>query len=337
MSLSRGALYQILRNRVYRGQIQHRGEVHQGEHTAIISDDLWNAVQARLAEQSHRPRGSGSRRASAPLAGILFDSDGCRMSPTYAIKSGRRYRYYTSAPLVRGTACGKGCRVPAPDVEQLIVTIIADHLADPIWMADFSGVSELPQLTKIFGSGQRLSQSIRAQTGQDLLVEAIPQFVERIEVGQDSVTLAINRGALTRELEMTEPDCIANIADLDEPLEITTPIRLQRCGKQVRLILGEVSSRTRALDRDLVQLVLDGHRWFEDLRTGRAATIAAIAKRDRRQVSHVSRNLSLAFLAPDITEMILTGRHPITLTPERLKAARPLPLDWSQQHTLLLD
>jgi hypothetical protein len=86
-----------------------------------------------------------------------------------------------------------------------------------------------------------------------------------------------------------------------------------KLGKQVRLILGEVSSRTRSPNGDLVQLIRDGHRWFEDLRSGRAATIAAIAKRDRQQVSHVSRNLSLAFLAPDVTEMILAGRQPITL------------------------
>ena len=75
----------------------------------------------------------------------------------------------------------------------------------------------------------------------------------------------------------------------------------------------------------------------DDLRSSRAATVAAIAQRDRQQVSHVSRNLSLAFLAPDITEMILTGRQPVTLTPERLKAARPLPLDWNEQRTILLD
>jgi hypothetical protein len=86
-----------------------------------------------------------------------------------------------------------------------------------------------------------------------------------------------------------------------------------------------------------VHLVRDGHRWLEDLRSGRAATIAAIARRDRQQVSHVSRNLSLAFLAPDITEMVLSGRQPIELTPERLKAARPLPLDWNEQRSLLLD
>ena len=339
VSLSRGAVYQVLRNRLYRGEIEHRGEVYQGDHEAIIPENLWKDVQSSLADQSHRPRGTGSRAASAPLAGLLFDRDGNSMTPTYAVKSGRRYRYYTSAPLVRGNADGKGIRVPAPDVEQLVVATIADHLADPLWMAGITGGRELPQLTKIIKAGKRLSQSIGepdSEAGEELQLATILWLIERIEVGHDSVDLAINRAALAEALEIAEPDCIANLTDDKEPIEITVPIRLQRCGKQVRLILGEVSSRTRSPDADLVQLVGDGHRWFEDLRSGRAATIAAIAKRDRQQVSHVSRNLSLAFLAPDITEMILAGRQPITLTSERLKAARPLPLDWNEQRILLL-
>lgn len=338
--LSRGAIYQILRNRLYRGEIEHRGEVHQGEHKAIVPQNLWHDVQCRLADQSHRGRGIQSRAASAPLAGLLFDHDGNRMSPTYAIKSGRRYRYYTSAPLVRGNAEGKGIRIPAPDLERLVVTTIANRLGDPIWMAGLAKAGELTQLTKLIDAGKRLSQTIsepEADAEEELHMTTIRQLLERIEVGHDSMNLAINRAALTDALEIEERDCITNLTNDNEQIEITASIRLQRCGKQVRLILGEVSSRTRSPDGDLVQLIRDGHRWFEDLRSGHAATIAAIARRDRQQVSHVSRNLSLTFLAPDITEMILAGRQPITLTPERLKAARPLPLDWNEQRTLLLD
>ncbi len=66
------------------------------------------------------------------------------------------------------------------------------------------------------------------------------------------------------------------------------------------------------------------------------ATIAVLAELDRQQVSHVSRTLSLAFLAPDIVETILSGRQPITLTPERLKSCWPLPLDWDEQRQIPL-
>lgn len=339
VSLSRGALYQILRNRLYRGEIEHRSEIHQGEHDAIIDKDLWDEVQARLAEQGVRQRGVKARMdGTAALAGLLFDCNGNRMSPTYAIKSGRRYRYYVSAPLVRGTH-GNGIRVPAPDIERLVATSLADHLADPVWTTSLAPTAGVSQLTSIIDAAKRLSWSVR-QSEPDNTGNSAPhtirQLVERCEVARDSVVLTVNRSALTEALEIIDPDCARPVLDVEDLIEITVPARLQRCGKQVRLILGEVSSAINSPDSELVQLVRDGHRWFEALRSGRAATIAAIAKRDRQQVSHVSRNLSLAFLAPNIIEMILNGRQPISLTPERLKAARPLPLDWNEQRAVLL-
>ena len=54
--LSRGALYQILRNRLYRGEIAYRGEIHQGNHDAIIDEGLWSQVQDLLVAQSQRKR-----------------------------------------------------------------------------------------------------------------------------------------------------------------------------------------------------------------------------------------------------------------------------------------
>ena len=127
----------------------------------------------------------------------------------------------------------------------------------------------------------------------------------------------------------------AHEAIIDEALWNKVQARL--ADQSHRLILGDVTSEIRSPDVDLVQLVRDGHRWFEDLRSGRAATIASIAQRDGQQASHVSRTISLAFLAPDIVDMILKGRQPIGLTPERLKAARSLPPDWNEQRKLLLD
>jgi hypothetical protein len=44
-------------------------------------------------------RTSGTRtHQPSLLAGMLFDTEGNRMTPSYAVKQGRRYRYYVSAP-----------------------------------------------------------------------------------------------------------------------------------------------------------------------------------------------------------------------------------------------
>ena len=122
----------------------------------------------------------------------------------------------------------------------------------------------------------------------------------------------------------------------DKSLATTVEAHAPRCGRQVRLVAGEVASMDRTPDPKLVTLLADAHRWFSDLCSGRRGSIAAIARAEGRNCAEVSRTVTLALLAPDIAELILTGQQPSTLTIERLRVARPLPADWSEQRRLLL-
>src|SRR5476651_529281 len=89
---SRGALYLILQNRLYRGEIFHNGNTYPGEHPAIVDKPLWDEVQAVLA--ANRVERTTGARASHPslLTSIVFDESGERLTPTYAVKKGTRYR-----------------------------------------------------------------------------------------------------------------------------------------------------------------------------------------------------------------------------------------------------
>jgi site-specific DNA recombinase len=92
--LSRGALYLMLQNRIYRGEITHKGHSYSGNHPAIIEQPLWDQVQAVLAtNRTERATGTRTKHPSL-LTGLLFDDKGGRLTPTYATKKGRRYRYY---------------------------------------------------------------------------------------------------------------------------------------------------------------------------------------------------------------------------------------------------
>ncbi len=124
---SRGGLYLILQNRIYRGEIVHKGVAYPGEHAGIIEADLWEAVAARLkAGRQHYEMGDRVQEPSL-LKGLLFDSNGSRMTPTHAAKGGKRYRYYVSQTLIDGIrkTDPHGRRVPAGDVERLV----SDRLA----------------------------------------------------------------------------------------------------------------------------------------------------------------------------------------------------------------
>jgi len=54
--LTRGALYLILRNRIFHGEIVHKDHTYPDEHEPIIDQAQWDAVQARLAENSIKRR-----------------------------------------------------------------------------------------------------------------------------------------------------------------------------------------------------------------------------------------------------------------------------------------
>ena len=69
---SRGALYLMLQNRVYRGEITHKGNAYPGEHQPIVYKALWDEVQAVLAENRiERATGSDAKHPSL-LAGMFL-------------------------------------------------------------------------------------------------------------------------------------------------------------------------------------------------------------------------------------------------------------------------
>ena len=72
---SRGNLYQALQNPIYRGKVAHKGQVYDGEHDAIISEHLWDQVQAQLADHRiNRPQVDGE--TPSLLTGLIFDAAG---------------------------------------------------------------------------------------------------------------------------------------------------------------------------------------------------------------------------------------------------------------------
>ena len=65
------------------------------------------------------------------LAGLIFDESE-RLTPSHAVKKGTRYRYYVSESLIVGTAKDKstGRRIPAANLETLVITKLRSFLAD---------------------------------------------------------------------------------------------------------------------------------------------------------------------------------------------------------------
>ncbi|MDT2021198.1 recombinase family protein [Methylocella sp. CPCC 101449] len=125
-----GPVNYLLRNRFYIGEVVYKGQVHVGEHEPILANDLFEAVQARLAAQAiERTRLQAT--SSWQLTGRIFDDRGHRMSPTHSTKNGVRYRFYVSQAAVQGLRekAGSLHRVSAPDVERTVAEALQAHLS----------------------------------------------------------------------------------------------------------------------------------------------------------------------------------------------------------------
>jgi site-specific DNA recombinase len=122
----------MLANRIYRGDIVHKGQSYPGDHAPIVDEPLWNEVQQILsANRVDRDRGASATEPSL-LAGLAFDAAGERLTPTHAVKNGTRYRYYVSQALITGSAKNDdtGQRIPAASLEALVKNRLREPLVD---------------------------------------------------------------------------------------------------------------------------------------------------------------------------------------------------------------
>src|SRR5271169_4026551 len=126
---TRGSLAQLLRNRFYIGEVAFKGEVLKGAQPAILDRALFDAVQARLNEQvtNHKAKWM---KSEALLTGRIFDDRGNRMTPSHARRGNLKYRYYLSSALLQGIAerAGSVRRVPATDIEALVIKSVREHI-----------------------------------------------------------------------------------------------------------------------------------------------------------------------------------------------------------------
>lgn len=135
--IDKGYLYRVLRNRVYRGEAVHKGKAYPGEHEAIVTDKVWDQVDAILQGNRHARSSNGRMQTPAPLKGLIFTDTVAAMTPTATKKRGKLYRYYVSMDVIKNRTTEDDCgdlaptRLPAGMVEDAIVTEVRRILQTP--------------------------------------------------------------------------------------------------------------------------------------------------------------------------------------------------------------
>ena len=329
-AFKRGNLYHLLSNLVYRGMTVHKGEAFDGEHEAIVSEELWNQVQTKLAKQG---QGGSSRKVSARtgvLAGLIYDGEGRAMVLTHTQKGNRRFHYYANRYEALGDSTAS--RVSARDIENIVVDQLSQTLASgsqiQCMLLDGSYTSE--QLHNLISRCGKLATELgvaKYARKQDV----VRNILDRIDLYDDRVVIRVdNRGLLN----IVRADSTVQPLHLNLTIE-RRAIRLRR-GKAMRLVIPAPSSGDSIQMRDdkLIALIAESRTIMAQITDNPDKSIPILAAEQGRCRVRMMKIAKLACLDPDIVTAIVEGRQPLKLTPGKLLATE-LPLAWAEQKRTL--
>ncbi len=315
---SRGQLHYLLTNPVYLGHIRHHDKIWPGQHRAIVPQGLWDRVQAALQAKSKKPRRQGGTEHTARLTGLFRDETGDRLTPSHAIRKGRRYHYYVSNRLIGGGTDPTGWRLPAVNFEAVVAGAIADHLDQA---AEHHSVLAHPIAT----GAEALSARLRA-AASDLRSPRSSELSAAITQGRltaDAIRIDLDVGWLSARLQVPSADLAPAMRTVD------CPIGLRRRGVEIRIVTGRPIP---APDQTLIRALGRAHHWVNELRRGKP--LHEIARADGVTEALIRVRAPLAFLSPRLQERVLAGTLPAQLTLDRILRIG-IPLAWAEQEHAL--
>ena len=340
--INRGALYHLLQNRLYLGEIVHKEKSYPGKHEAIVDETLWDEVQASLAANRNGKRRETMRQPSL-LTGLLVDEEGEGLTPSHAVKKGRRYRYYVSHHLITEgkRAERKGWRIPAADLEGLVVTRLKG------WLGDVAAVSEIVENDPLDPSAHAaLITSAKAITERwpELKPHQAKAYLnallQQVIVESGRVVIEVDRERAMATL-LAGPEALSakrsrhvRPSDAERLIVLEVPAVLKRAGLGMTLIVPG-ARQDATPDPSLIRLLPRALAIRDRLERNPDLTLKRIAEAEGVSPSYATRALRLAYLAPDIVTAIVDGRQPPGLTANTLMKNTRLPFRWEAQRKRL--
>jgi len=288
---SRGSLFHLLRNRIYLGEIVHKGQQYPGLHPPIIDRAVFDAVKARLDAQARRQGNAKGGKAASALTGRIFDADGHPMSPTFAYgRGGRIYRYYVSAPLQQGGRASPADEIPRRISAPAIEGFLSERLARLKTLGEPG--DHLQHVTRV----EMLAGRIRIHVP----VEHIGNLGPALDLGDSAILNAEDR----------------------QTMILSFACRFS--ARRGRTEIVEGNQRGPRPDRALIRALRAAHAALGRDASGMPTLDVA------PQTSHRHRIVRLAFLAPEIQAAILAGTQPRSMTLASLVRGT-IPTLWADQ------
>ncbi|SMQ64311.1 Site-specific DNA recombinase [Altererythrobacter xiamenensis] len=312
----RGSLFHLLKNPVYRGKIVHKGKVYDGQHEAIVDEDLWEAVQARLKQKAPPRRRVTNDPQQAMLRGLLTDSEGRLMVPTYVTKGSRRYAYYETRKDLVKAGDAPATRWSRGSLDKHIVTSLSDLLGDQHALRRLSNIEDAGQLSAMFKKANLRKTELGNPATREAAIRSIGQAVQ---IKEGRIEIMIHPGALG----------LAN----EDPIRWSMSLPSRKPFREAKLRIDKESGQPKP-DQRLVQLLIDAANAQTLILCSPELSLNQIGKREGRCRTQLAKLLRLSWLSPGIVEAILSGTQPSNLKRAQLLNCE-LPVDWIEQERLL--
>jgi len=318
ISFARGGVLHLLKNPTYRGEIVHKGASYPGEHEPIVPEELWAAVQARLAIRDHAGNKAVRSRSASLLTGVLYDGLGRRMSPTHANKQGKRYRYYVTHEQQRLDRTEPVWRVPAHDLEQMVLDQLQRFLADDSAIHAATGGQDAGEIESILRRAAAAANTLSGGIAEEQRL-VLQQQIGRIDLYDDHIDIAVRMAEWAPEAA--------------GPHLLSFPVERLRRGQVIKLVFPGPEPVTANKDHRLIGLIAEAHAVRKAV-LEQSGSLVQIAERLGKCRGNLADMIRISYLAPDVVTAIMEGRQPPSLKRKTLMKNQ-LPLDWSEQRRQL--
>lgn len=310
---SKGQLYHLLANKVYIGKITHKDKVYDGEHEAIICDEIFEKVQKLLYENRVDKICGVKCSSNSLLAGLIYDDLGNKMTPSHSNNHSRRYRYYISRALKNSEETGSISKIPAGEVEKFVIETTKEFLQDKEQIQNIVSEYKISKQNKLIYTAQNIQNY-----SDPKLIRAI---ICKIVISKNLIEIILNENSLIYVLNALSNNQKFVIPDKSEkfnPITITKKIKITQSAKNNNiLILNAKEYDTPEPNPYLVNAIVKSYYYHKQIQAGR--TIEDLQSEEGFKGSKYIRNiLNLKYISPTLTKQILTGTQSKDLSLQKL-------------------
>jgi site-specific DNA recombinase len=201
-----------------------------------------------------------------------------------------------------------------------VLAVLRSILADQAGLV--AGIEDSTEVEQILGMVANWRERLRTE---DEARAALSELIKQVQLTEAGLRVTVNI-----------PIAAVGAGANDRiSLSHFVPMRMKRRGVEMRLILDGNADQQGPVDPALLKALARARSWFEEVATGRVASLAAIGRREGLRKRYVTRLTKLAFIAPSIAEGIAEGRAPMGVNLQMLMDGRvALALCWTEQQRM---